>query len=443
MRAWLIDQKDVLRTSFWFLPALMAAGAVILYFITINLDKSGASTGQSFGWLYTGAPSDASTLLSALASSSITVAGVTFSLLIAALILASSQFGPRLIRNFMRDLINQVALGIFSATFIYCLLVLRTVRGDAENPFVPHLSVTVGIGLAFLSIAVLIAFIHHVSLSIQVAYIVAEVSRDLNASIDRIYPQMLGFEDPHWLDKPPELPSDFEQKSLTIASHKEGYIQVIDTTSILKVAIENDIQIYLACKPGDFIMQGQIFLKVWPGEQLDLKEGKRLRRSFILGRQRTTTQDVEADINQLVELAIRALSPAINDPFSAMMCLDRLGVGLVRLAKTPFPSPYRYDKGGNLRVVTQNQNYRQYVSAAFNQIRQYGNSSVSVTIRLLEIIALIGTHTTSDEQREALLHQAQMIGRDSKTGIVDELDRASIEKRFQAAVKILNSSNND
>ncbi len=436
MRAWLIDKKDVLRTSFWFVPTLMVAGSVLLYVITINLDRSGSFTSQIFSWLYTGAPSDASTLLSALAGSSITVAGVTFSLLIAALILASSQFGPRLIRNFMRDLINQVALGIFSANFIYFLLVLRTVRGDADNPFVPHLSVTVGIGLAFISLGVLIAFIHHVALSIQVAYIVADVSHDLNISIDRIYPQLLGSEGPAD-QSPPDLPLNFEQEALAVEANKGGYIQVIDTTTLLKAAIGYDLLIYLKCKPGDFITPGQILLKVWPRDNLDATGIRRFRQSFILGRQRTTTQDAESDINQLVELAIRALSPAINDPFSAMMCLDRLGQALVKLAKKPFPSPYRYDAAGKLRIITQAQNFTQYVHAAFNQIRQYGSSSVSVTIRLLETLGYIGAHTEDSEYRAALLHEAVMVERVSKKTIIDEWDQESITKRYQKVLEIL------
>ncbi|HEX2913088.1 MAG TPA: DUF2254 domain-containing protein [Chloroflexia bacterium] len=438
MRAKFIDLMDTLRTSFWFLPLIMALGSIGLYYITINYDKESISRGHSFAWLYTGGPGDASVLLSDLAGASITVAGVTFSLMIAALTMASSQFGPRLIRNFMRDLLNQVALGLFSATFIYCLLVLRTVQGEADTPFVPYLSISICILLALASLVLLILFIHHVSLSIQVAYIIANVSHELETSIKRLYPQIRGKNVSFASElEAVSLPPDFEDSARSVNARRGGYIQVIDLSELLNIAINLDLVIRLDCKPGDFMVAGRPLLKVWPGHRLDTKLAKRLASAFILGRQRTTMQDVESDINQLVEVAIRALSPAINDPFSAMMCIDRLGEALIHLANRPFPSPYIFDKSGKLRVITQTETFEQYVSAAFNQIRQYGAVSVSVTIRLLDMIGLVASCCCTANQRESLRRQVVMIKRASQKFIFEEWDRDSIEEHYQKTLKNL------
>ena len=176
---------ETIRTTYWAVPSVMALTALALSVGMIQLDRT--LTPKLLGtlsWVYTGGPEGARAVLSTIAGSMITVAGVTFSITIVALTLASQQFGPRLLRSFLRDLGNQIVLGTFVSTFVYCLLVLRTVRGNDDAQFVPHLAVTLGVVLAMLSLGVLIFFIHHVSTSIQASQIIASVAADLEASID-------------------------------------------------------------------------------------------------------------------------------------------------------------------------------------------------------------------------------------------------------------------
>ncbi|MCA1991319.1 MAG: DUF2254 domain-containing protein [Coleofasciculus sp. S288] len=430
---------DSLRSSYWFVPALMAGVAMGLAFVTVTLDQSGKSGPiENLGWVYAGGPDGARTVLSTIAGSMITVAGTAFSIVIVALQLASSQFGPRLLRNFMQDTGNQVVLGTFIATFIYCLLVLRTVRGDDYNVFVPQLSVTVGIVLAIASIGVLIYFIHHASTSIQVWHVIGEVAKDLDHAIDRIFPRTIGQRllEPkqRWVE---EIPVGFDEEAFPILATGNGYLQAIDNEQLMKIAKSEDLLLRLEQCPGKFIVQGSEIVKVFPGERVNEKLAKQINEAFILGLERTEHQDVEFSINQLVEIALRAISPSINDPFTAIRCIDQLSAGLCRLAERDFPSPYRYDDENNLRVIADPVTFAELLDKAFNQIRQYGQKDVAVIIRLLDAIALIATRTHRKKDRAALRRHAEMIKRSSDEAISEECDRKDIEERYLGAIKAL------
>ncbi len=436
---------DRVRYSYWFVPALLAFLAAGLAFLTLQLDRQlDPATLIATGIIFNGGPGEASTLLSAIIGSMVTVSGTTFSIVIVALVLASSQYGPRLLRNFMRDFGNQMVLGIFIATFIYCLLVLRDVRSDTASPFVPHLSVTVGVALALVSVGVLIFFIHHAARSIQAPYVIRTISQDLNQSIERLYPQKLGQDPPmHKVDRVNEdIPVDFEAQAAPVYSPGSGYIQIIDTRALLNLAIKEDFLVRLMFRPGAYVMKGQEVAMVWPPQKLDHKLREKFSRCFVLGNFRTQEQDIEFDLNQLVEMAIRALSPAINDPFTAMMCSDRLGEGLSRLAARDFASDFRYDNSGHLRVITESANFSHLVKASFNQLRQYGKESVSVTVRLLEVVLLVLRHTRNEEQREVLQREAEMIYRGSCAAITEPNDLAAIRARYDRVLKALDAARN-
>ncbi|MBD1836811.1 DUF2254 domain-containing protein [Coleofasciculus sp. FACHB-64] len=430
---------DSLHSSYWFVPTLMALSAIALAFGMLSLDRAAKSGPiESLGWIYTGGPDGARTLLSSVAGSMITVAGTAFSITIVALTLASSQFGPRLMRNFMQDTGNQVVLGTFIGTFIYCLLVLRTVRGDDYNVFVPQISVTIGMVLALASIGVLIYFIHHVSTSMQASHIIRDVGRELDNAIDRLFPQKIG----QGKSVPKqrsvaEIPAGFEKEAAPMLAKESGYLQAIDDELLMKIATSKDLLLRLKYRPGKFIVEGSELVMIWPGERVNKKLIHHLNQAFIFGEQRTEQQDIEFPINQLVEIAARAISPGINDPFTAIQCINQMTAALCRLAERDFPSPYRYDNDNNLRAIANPVTFAELVDAAFNQIRQYSKPDIAVRIRLLEAIALIATHTRNQKDRAALLRHAQMIERSSCEEVSEELDRKDIEERYLAAVKAL------
>ena len=272
MKAHLLKYWDRLRSSFWFVPAIMAAAAVALAFATVALDKAVTVDRwlQAQSWTYTGGAEGASLVLGTIASSMITIAGVVFSMTLVALSLASSQLGPRLLRNFMRDTTNQLVLGTFVATFVYCLLVLRTIRRADEVAFVPHLSVTFGVLFALVSLGVLIYFIHHVSVSIQADEVVARVGAELVQGIDRLFPEQMGHAEPRPAGAPSHagLTAEFDREARPVGAAEDGYLQFIDTDALMTLATQEDVLFRLERRPGQYVVMGCALVMVGPGDRV-------------------------------------------------------------------------------------------------------------------------------------------------------------------------------
>ncbi|WP_165067790.1 DUF2254 domain-containing protein [Paludisphaera rhizosphaerae] len=439
MKIWLGSRWDELRANFWFVPTVMAIGATFLSLATLHLDRATPYHNRlaTLGWTFTRGPEGSRAVLSTVAGTMMTITSVTFSITIVALQLASSQFGPRLLRNFMRDRGNQVALGTFIGTFTYCLLILRTINGTEGEQFVPHISVTVGLFLAMASLGVFIYFIHHAAESIQTENVLAAVSRDLEEAIDRLYPEAIGEEadDPRAGDR--DVPADFDREAEPIASTRSDYIQAIDLDRLFSLAVERDLILSLPLRPGKFVFEGNDLVLAWPSERLQETDADVIRGAFYLGRRRTPAQDVEFAIDQLVEVAVRALSPGVNDPFTAINCVDRLGAALCRLAARKIPSPYRYDEEGRLRLIADRSTISGVVDAAFNQIRQSARDDAAVTLRLLECISSVGRRTRNREFLEALRRQADLVRRGTDEGLPEAADRVDADERYGEVVETL------
>jgi uncharacterized membrane protein len=431
---------DTLHGSYWFIPSIMAVLATILAFTMLMLDRTGKSI--DYWWIYTGGASGARSLLEVVAGSMISVSATAFSITIVALQLAASNFGPRLLRNFMQDTGNQVVLGTFIGTFIYCLLVLRTIRGEGDGYelFVPQLSVTMGILLAVISVGVLIYFIHHASTIIQASHVIENVSEELHKAIERLFPEKIGRGGLHDIEQvDEEIPFDFEQESRTIRTDSTGYLQAIDNEKLMKLATKHNLLLRIEYRPGKYIINGCSLAMVFPSERINKKLSKRINDAFILGKERTEQQDVEFPINQLVEIALRAISPAVNDPFTAIRCIDTLAAGLCHLVQRNFPSPYRYDKNNKLRVIAEPIIFDELASCAFNQIRQYGKSDAAVSIRLLDAITRISTYTNNPKYQRVLRHHADMILQDSSNELSQEQDCKNLQERYNDLIQSLNN----
>ncbi|MBH8552972.1 DUF2254 domain-containing protein [Nostocaceae cyanobacterium CENA357] len=426
---------DALHSSYWFLPGIIALGAIILAFAMITLDRQIGFDGLS--WIYTGGPDGARAVLSVIAGSMVSVAATAFSITIVALQLASANFGPRLLRNFMRDTGNQLVLGTFIATFIYSLIVLRTIYGEDYDLFVPHLSVTIGLILAIVSIGVLIYFIHHASTIIQASHVIESVSHDLDKAIDRLFPNRIGLNPPEHKLHLGEIPTAFELQAYPIRANGDGYLQAIDNQKLMDISTKHNLLIHIKSRPSKFVFQGNELAMAWPGERVNRKLTQQIEQVFILGRERTEQQDVAFPINQLVEIAMRALSPGINDPFTAMRCIDRLCAGLCHLVQREFPSPYRYDEDNKLRVIAEPITFAGMVNDAFNQIRQYGRSDAAVTIHLLEAITIVANYAHNPQDRENLRRHADMIERGSHEGLPEEQDRQDVQEQYHKALQAL------
>jgi uncharacterized membrane protein len=440
MKALLLKIWDRLRSSFWFVPAGMASLAVALAFAAVALDEAGTGDWlRRLGWSYTGGAEGASLLLSTVAGSMIAIAGTVFSMTLVALSLASSQLGPRLLRNFMRDTANQVALGTFVATFVYCLLVLRTIRRADEVAFVPHVAVSIGVLLAMVSIGVLIYFIHHVSVSIQADEVVARVGRELEDGMDRLFPEQLGKpeSDTSGAHGGAQLPAAFAREARAVGASEDGYLQLVDADTLMELAREGDLLLRLERRPGHYLVKGQAIVSVWPGDRVTEELEDQMAAAFVLGNRRTATQDVEFSFHQLVEIAVRALSPGINDPFTAIACVDRLGSALCRLALRDMPTPFRFDHEGRLRLVASGSSFAGIVDTAFNQIRQCARSNPAVAIRLLDAIGQVARHVQSAQDASCLLRHADRIVRGAREAVPEPDDRAAVEDAFTTTAQVL------
>lgn len=431
MKTRLLQYWENFRSSFWFVPSIMAAAAALLAVVGVQLDLALKNTQVEGWWVYRGGAEGARAVLSVVAGSMISVAGTVFSITIVALTLASSQFGPRLLRNFMRDTVNQFVLGVFTSTFLFCLLVLRTVRGIDDDQFVPHLSITLGVVLAVASLAVLIYFIHHTSVSIQVTHLISEVSRELRETITRLYPERDDGRDLASLDARATEPSFAEDATAAIAARSHGYLLAIDVERLRRIATDNDAIILLGLRPGQFALEGSPLARLSPRERVSEDIERSINQAFVWGTDRIPNQDVECAVSQLVEIALRALSPGINDPFTAINCIDWLGDSIGFLSGRSEPSKYLNDEKGQVRVVTRPVAFGGVVDAAFNQIRQAARSNAAVTIRLLEVIGLLLQRGLSNDRRQVLLDHAEMIWRGAQDALPEESDRRDVDERYQ------------
>ena len=456
VRAHLIDLWDTLRSSYWFIPSLMAFGAVLLSFATTMADgRIGGAWIDDVNWLYANKPEGARTLLSTVAGSMIGVAGVTFSITIASVVYASGQYGPRLLSNFMRDTGNQVTLGTFIATFLYCLLVLRTIRtadegfggenpsGDLAGPFVPHIAILVGLALALASIAVLIYFIHHVPDSIHVSNVIAGIGRELRSKIGTVFPERLGAsaaDVPQADDRAngrTEVPAAFFEEADRIEADGTGYVQSIDAEAIFGAAEQHDLLVRLRCRPGDFVTEGETLALVWAPGRLTDAACRQIRTSFVWGRSRSPVQDTRFLINELVEIAARALSPGVNDPFTAMSCLDWLGAALKQMAGRDFPSEGRYGRDGTLRLIARPTTYAHLVEAVFGQLRPYVAADRNAALHALKTIGEVGGQTADGAAREVLRREADAIAQSSQTTLATAGDCEQVEARYRTVAQVL------
>ncbi|MEF2548223.1 DUF2254 domain-containing protein [Aurantimonas sp. E1-2-R+4] len=370
-----------LNSSFWFVPTMMCAVAVGLSFLLIEVDtRLGVGTVSEFGLLYTFGPEGARAILSVIASSMITVASLIFSITMLSLQLASSQFGPRVLENFMRDRSNQIVLGTFVATFLYCLVVLRSVRGTADSSFVPHLTVAFAVVLAAVGVAVLIYFIHHIATSIRIETLLAQLAADGCAAVDRLFPERLGHGPLHYEDEPAadRLPNDFDAGSERVSADASGYVQNVGMDALMQIATEHDLVLRIETPPGRFVTEGECMITAYPRDRVSDGIAESLRGVLVIGRDRSVNQDLEFAIRRIVELAQRSLSPGINDPTTALYCIDRLGEVFGRLSGRDLPSPIRYDDTGQLRILTEVIVIEELACNAFSAIARYGTSDVDV-----------------------------------------------------------------
>lgn len=444
MRLRLLRFYDAITNSFWFVPALMALLAAAAALGSVQIDRLiSDDTISNLNWIWSGSASGARSVLATVAGSVMTVVSVVFSITITALAQTSSQYGPRILRIFTADRGNQITLGTFIATFVYCLLVLRTVRSVEGSSFVPDVSVTVGVAMAIASLSVLIYFIHHVSQSIQAEHLIAGAHAEFQHVLRHVFPEQIGQdkeeagevrEQNHALM---EFANRIDWESAhAVMGHRHGYIQRIDDAELMQVACRHDLVIHLEHRPGDFAARHGRLLLAWPAAHVTKQAAKELSACFSVGPNRTPHQDVSYPLQQLVEIAVRALSPGINEPFTAMTCIDWLGGALGSVARCTLPSRYRLDDRGRLRVVAHPLSFEELTAVALDPIRTYGREDPDVMVHLLETIGGIVPHLHREVDRQALIRHTRLIGMDAQE-VANSADRARVEQCHRKVLQTL------
>jgi uncharacterized membrane protein len=352
------------------------------------------------------------------------MATLTISITMVVLTLAAGQLGPRLIRNFMGDWRTQSVLGLFIGTIVYLLMVLRLIRDDAPAEEVPHFAVTGATVLVVLCVFTLLFYVHHLARSIIADTVINRVGRELDEAI-RAFISSDPAPTPEARMRPHDDPAAY-------GFHRSGYVQAVDFKGLAKAAEETDSQFELMFRPGHHLLEGGTHIKVWPAQALGDKLKASIERAVVLGEERTPVQDIEFAVRQLVEVALRALSPGINDPFTAIAVIDRLGASLAHLLERPDPQSSWTDRNGRIRLTAPTSDFAGFADVAFNHIRQAATKQPSVLIRLLEKIGQLATMTRTDRQRDVLLRHAEMIAEAGRRSLDEPSDQADLQDRLEA-----------
>ena len=429
---------DRLQVSFWFAPAVMALGAVLLAWAMYWLDSRIPNEALADShFVLSGTVGELRTSLLTMATTTLATAGVVFTLLTLPLSTVAAQYGSRLLRVFLGDRTTQFVLGMFVATFVYCIAAALSILPITVQPEGPQLTATVGLLLMIATFASLIVLVQHISTMLQAPNIAAAAGAELIEVIQaEITNEVTGGDDrgiPIAGQTGQGAPATLmETEGYLARLANTGYLQYIDPETMLTLAREKDLVIRLLRKPGHFVGRGVAVAQVWPADRVDAQLADQIRQAFQIGNVRTPTQDIEYAVNQLVEMAVRAMSPAINDPFTAMTCLDHIGEGLALFILEGERGSHYYDRAGRLRLVLEPVTFDQLLGAAFDMLRHASCDNAGVLLHMLEVIDVLGQAAQAPAARRQLLRHVCLLEAESQAGDLNEPDRQAIHLSSQA-----------
>jgi uncharacterized membrane protein len=427
---------DFLRGALWVLP-----GVSILAFLVAGAVLSRVSIGPDspvWGLVFKGTAENAREVLTVVSATMITVTGLVFALTIVALQIASAQYSPRLLRNFMRDRGTQVVLSIFVGAFAYSTAGLYTVGvpGDDQQAFVPRLAVSGSLVLGLASVGVLVYYIHHLAHSIQIDTIMSGIERETRRVIADLYPDRPGGPEPE--EGCPEPPA----RAVALPSERSGYIQAVEPDALVRAAAHHDLVIRLARMVGDHVVEGSPLAFAWPGsagrpppDPRELREA--LRDAVHLGFERTMLQDVPFGIRRLVDIGNRALSPAVNDPYTAVQAVQHLSVLLCLLARRRLGDRLHRDAQGVLRVAVPLPRFADYLRLGTAQIRRSGAREPAVARSLIQLFADVSANTTTEARRAQVGTHIWLVVEDAKRETAQPADVEAVVADAAAAFRAL------
>lgn len=424
----LLKTYDAIRTSFWFVPCLIIFATLLLFASLLWLDQSLALQNTLWiSFLYHADAEVTRDLLTTVAGSVMTVVSITFSITMVALTSASSQFGPRLIRNFMNDTSTQSVLGIFISIFIYCLMLAAASENFASGLYLPGLTLGGAIILTFSGIFLLIYFIHHVATNLQADNVIDNVFETMQTNILHIFDEQRSNESKDASCKSVER--TLKNSFTPIHIKRSGYVQAINYTNLVQILSSYDQCAELLVTPGDYITSRMVVIH-HSGDEPSPTQIQSLLSCITLGAKRTPIQDPEFAILQLVEIALRALSPSINDPYSAIACVDKLSSTLCNLVHKQFPEGIACDNEDKPRLIFKKASFQSLANSAYDQIRQHANGCLSVQLRLLEGLSRIAEQAKKKEHWEFIRQQKNMLEHELRKHDFVDHDMQEINERI-------------
>ena len=411
-----------LRSSLWFLPTLIVLGSGVLAVASIELDsRLSFKLSTNFPRLFGAGAEGSRGMLSSIAGSMITVASVTFSITIVALSQASSQYSSRILRNFMRDRGNQAVLGVFLGVFTYCLFVLRAIRGGDEGQFIPSLSVFGALVLALVAIGFLIFFIHHVASLLQASNVIAAAAHETLQTIDRLFPERLRDDGS---EAAPESNNLLElERQIIIPAPKTGYIQSHDEEAFFDLACSSQSVFRMHVGIGEFATFDSPLVSVYSSSFMDEELVKNIQATYSINSLRTIEQDAGFGIRQIVDIALKALSPGVNDTTTAVTCIDYLTAINLRLANRRIAHDLVFEDG-RLRVIVKGPSFERFVGESFDEIRANARGNATVILHLLHSLKTIGA-ATDDAGRSSLISK--------HISLLEDLTNRTIDSEYDAA----------
>ena len=419
------------RDSFWFVPTVIIILSILAAIILLYVDKTFPFTPEGVLKIIFSESSDSGrNVLTVIAGSMVGIAGTVFSITIVVLQLASSQFGPRLLQNFMYKRLNQVVLGQYVGVFLYSIIVINAIRDNDNYAFIPNLSILFAIFLAIFNVFLLVIFIHSISMSIQPSKIINELRERIENDIQTMYPEQI---EKDVIFKPKEEIHQSLTKIRDFKSESSGYIQYFDLDYLVSIAREREIIIKILHKPGCYVVKEQPIFELFKNNssiEFSEKEELSLLKSYKLATQKSFFQDIEFGIHQIVEIASKALSPGVNNPYTAVICIDNLTSILCKLVLVKIPDATIKDENDIMRILVTKDSFEGYLEAAFNLIRQYGKTSPFIIIKLMETLSVILEADNSNSHTNALKEYADIVMETGKKSFTLQTDIDDLQRQY-------------
>jgi uncharacterized membrane protein len=425
--------REYLHGAYWVLPALgialgLGAGALLS---TIPVE-SGSFIDKM---LFQGTAGDARGVLTVVSATMITTTGIVFSLTVLSLQIASSQFSVRLLRTFLRDIPNQVVLAIFVCTFAYSTGGLHTVgEHEGGGEFVPKVAVTGSLALAFVSIGALIYFLHHLVHSIQIDTIIENVQTSTLDLVDELFPV------PCAHDAAPANQPEPPAGAVPLLAPKSGYIQTVDVDEIAEIAAATEHSVQLVTFVGDYETAGGFLGWYWrrgPAAAPNPDVMQRVLRHVHIGFERTLQQDIRFGLRQMVDIALRALSPAVNDPYTGVQVVHHVSAIESVLASRMLTDDVRRDRSGDVLVWLRYPSFETYLHVGCAQIRRYGSREPLVLAAILQMLSAVAQNCTSESRRAAVQAEIDLVARAAERELAEESDRAMVARAAAGATEVV------